>query len=232
MPKATNKPRPKTKKIRVAILEDNATMVKGLKAELDQPDLAICSVTNHVDQFLEELAHCQPQIAIVDLRICQDFEAGFGVIARAREISPATQYIVHTAYDMIENFHNGINLGIKAFVSKNIYEKPLDEVVRLVFSGGTYYGDLLPQYLNKLKENSLPLSFQSDEMRVKGDFSMTELEVLDLLDQGKSIDEIAGQRVVSVNTIKAQTKSIRGKLGVKTTNEALRLYRLRRRGHD
>jgi DNA-binding NarL/FixJ family response regulator len=232
MPKIPNKRRLTTKRITVAILEDNVTMVKGMKAELDRPDISICSVTNHVDQFLEELESCQPHIAIVDLRICQDFEAGFGVIARARDISPATQYIVHTAYDMIENFHNGINLGIKAFVSKNIYEKPLDEVVQLVFNGGTYYGDLLPQYLNKLKENTLPLSFQNEKMLANSDFSKTELEVLDLLDQGKSIEEIAEQRVVSVNTIKAQTRSIRGKLGVGTTNEALRLYRLRRRDHE
>lgn len=232
MPNASNQRQLKTKRITVAVLEDNVTMVKGMKAELDKPDISICSVTNHVSQFLEELESCQPHIAIVDLRICQDFEAGFGVIARAREISPATQFIVHTAYDMIENFHNGINLGIKAFVSKNIYEKPLDEVVQLVFNGGTYYGELLPQYLNKLKENALPLSFQSKEMPVNSDFSKTELAVLDLLDQGLSIEEIARRRVVSANTIKAQTRSIRGKLGVKTTNEALRLYRLRRKDSE
>lgn len=230
MPKAANKRQLKTKGITVAILEDNATMVKGMKAELDKPDISICSIANHVDQFLKQLESCQPRIAIVDLRICQDFEAGFGVIVRAKELSPATQYIVHTAYDMIENFHSGINLGIKAFVSKNIYEKPLDEVVRLVFNGGTYYGELLPQYLKKLKENAVPLSFQSEEMPIKGDLSKTELEILELLDQEKSIEEIARERVVSKNTVKAQTRSIRGKLRVKTTHEAVRLYRLRR--HD
>ena len=229
MPKPANKRRTKVSTITVAILEDNATMVKGIKAELDKPDISVCAVTDNVDQFLDQLKSCQPLIAIVDLRICQDFEAGFGVIARARELSPATQYIVHTAYDMIENFHNGINLGIRAFVSKNIYEKPLDEVVRLVFNGGTYYGDLLPLYLNKLKENTLQLDFHGEESTVKSGLSKTELEVLDLLDKGMPISEIAEQKVISLNTVKAHTKSIRGKLGVKSTNEAVRVYRLRKK---
>src|SRR5215210_4428965 len=141
MARITNKSRTKTKRISVAILEDNATMIKGMRAELDKPDISICAVDNNVSQFLEQLKSCQPMIAIVDLRICQDFEAGFAVIERARELSPSTLYIIHSAYDMIENFHKGINLGIRAFVSKNIYEKPLDEVVKLVFDGGTYYGN-------------------------------------------------------------------------------------------
>src|SRR5687767_11088479 len=143
MPKTAkpNQRRKRANRITVAILEDNATMIKGLTAELDKPDIFICAVSNNVEQFLDQVKSCQPLIAIVDLRIWQDYEAGFEVIARAKQVSPATQYIIHTAYDRMENFHNGVNLGIRAFVSKNIYEKPLDEVVRLVFNGGTYYGE-------------------------------------------------------------------------------------------
>jgi DNA-binding NarL/FixJ family response regulator len=223
----------KEPKIKVAILEDNATLVKGMKMELDKPDIAVCVVSEDVDHFLEALKSTQPDIAIVDLRIWKDFEAGFLAIKKARGLSPETQYIVYTFYDDIENFHKGINLGIKAFVSKHIYEKPWDEIVRLVFGGGTYYGDLLQRYLAKVNGNSTLLELSDDEKAVpRGKLSKKEIEVLVHLDKGMSIQEIAIMLVVSQNTIKAHTKSIRGKLGQKTTADALRIFRLRRKDQD
>jgi len=219
----------KTKIITVAILEDNATLVKGMMAELDTGDIKTCVIGEEVNQFLEGLQLCQPDIAIVDLRIWNDLDAGFVAIGKAREISPKTQFIVYTAYDLMDKFHRGINLGVKAFVSKNIYEKPLDEVVRIVYNGGTYYGDLLPAYLEKVKEQSVQVKPNEGETASeKAALSKKELEVLELLDKGLSDKEIAEKLVISINTVKAHTKSIRGKFGVKTTNEAIRLYRLRK----
>ena len=232
MPRKINKTLINENRITVAVLEDNATLVKGMRAELDKPEITVCGVSDNVEQFLEQLKACQPNIAIVDLRIWKDFDAGFAAIAKAMELSPGTQYIVHTAYDVMENFHKGINLGIKAFVSKNIYEKPLDEVVKIVFNGGTYYGDLLSLYLDRLKESSIQLVFEDErEDLVKNVFSKKEHEVLDLLDKGMSIQEIANKLYVSENTVKAHTKNIRGKLGVKSTTEAVRIYRLRKKEH-
>lgn len=224
---------PKKNKITVAILEDNATLVKGMKAELDKPDITICVVRDNIDQFLDELKSCQPAIAIVDLRIWKDLDAGFVAISKGRELSPSTQFVVYTAYDLIEKFHKGINLGVKAFVSKNIYEKPLDEVVRIVYNGGTYYGDLLSEYLNKLNESSSQLEFDKEKnISAKSGLSKKEIEILDYLDKGMTDQEIAEKTVVSVNTVKAHTKSIRGKLGVKTTTEAIRVFRLRKKSND
>lgn len=233
MARNTKKIQSSPSKILVAILEDNATLVKGMKAELDKPDIEICVAKDNVDQFLAELKTCQPAIAIVDLRIWKDLDAGFVAITKARELSPSTHFIVYTAYDLIEKFHRGINLGVKAFVSKNIYEKPLDEVVRIVHSGGTYYGDLLPQYLDKVNESSIQLNFEKDtNVSVKGGLSRKEFEILEYLDKGMTNQEIAEMIFVSVNTVKAHTKNIRGKLGVKTTTEAIRMYRLRKKSNE
>lgn len=207
-------------------MEDNATLVKGMKAELDQPDISVCVVSDSVDQFLNELKLCQPKVAIIDLRIWKDLDAGFVAIAKARTISPDTQYVVYTFYDVVEKFHKGINLGIKAFVSKNIYEKPLDDVVRIVSNGGTYFGDLLPKYLDTVREGLN--QFEDRGKTVKDGLSKKELDVLMLLDKGMTNSEIASKLFVTVNTVKAHTKNIRGKLGAKTTVEAVRLYRLRR----
>jgi DNA-binding NarL/FixJ family response regulator len=217
-------------KITVAVLEDNATLMKGIMIELDKPDISVCIACDNIDQFLAELKHCQPRIAIVDLRIWKDLDAGFIAITEARTLSADTEFIVHTAYDVLEQFHKGINLGVRAFVSKNIYEKPLDEVVRIVYGGGTYYGDFLTDYLDKIRESSNgrnPFAEEDKPAQPMG-LSKKELEILDLLDKDLSEKQIAANLVLSINTIKAHTKSIRGKLCVKSTKEAVRVYRLKR----
>lgn len=222
----------KANTISVAILEDNATLLKGMKAELDKPDLEVCVESDDVEQFLTRLKTCRPDIAIVDLRIWNDLDAGFVAIARARKISPNTHYIIYTFYDLVEKFHKGINLGIRAFVSKNIYEKPLDDVVRIVYKGGTYYGDMLSKYLDKVNESAVQLEFQEDKESLPastGRLSKKELEVLALLDGEKTVRDIADTLFVTVNTVKAHTKNIRGKLGAKTTADAIRIYRLRKK---
>lgn len=214
-------------KITVAILEDNSPLLKGMQMELDKPDIEICSASEQPDTFLSEVEKCQPAIAIIDLRIWSDFEAGFNAIRRIRDISPRTQCIIYTFYEKLEYFHHGVNLGIKAYVSKNINEISLDKVVRIVANGGTYYGKLLDQYLDKVKEMPDLTNFDEPPTTAQNHLSERELEILRLLGQGRTEDEIAAGLVVSINTIKAHTKNIRGKLGVKTTLDAVRLGRLR-----
>jgi DNA-binding NarL/FixJ family response regulator len=215
------------KKITIVILEDNATLVKGMLAELDKPDMKVCGFSDTVDQFLEDINKHQPDVAIVDLRIWGDFTAGKTGIKKAIDLSPDTAFMIHTAYDDMDKFHEGITLGIKAFISKNIYEKPVDEIVRIVCGGGTYYGDFLPAYLEMVKESGTRLAFEKEEQEnVKDILTSTEQGLMQLLEKGYSLEEIAETKSISIHTVKAHTKNIRAKLGVKTTSDAILKYRL------
>ncbi|HAW52944.1 MAG TPA: hypothetical protein DCX54_11555 [Flavobacteriales bacterium] len=221
-----NKTKSEPTKITVVILEDNATLVKGMLVELDYPDIRVCSVSDSVEIFLQEIQNHLPNIAIVDLRIWSAMHAGLKGIEEAMKLSPNTSFMIHTAYDDIENFHEGISLGIEAFISKNIYEKPLDEIVRIVFNGGTYYGRFLPAYLNMVKETGTRLAFEKEEESAKDILTSAEQEIIQLFEKGFSQEEIAEKRSVSIHTVKTHTKSIRAKLGVKSTSEAVLKYRL------
>ena len=216
-------------RITVALLEDSYGMLLGLQAELRKPDITVTVVSDNVDRFLDGIKTAQPDIAIVDLRIGSDFKAGYEAIRKARELSPGTKYIIETAYDDLESFDEGIKLGAKAFVGKGTDEKPLDEVVRAVYQGFTYYGDYVEKYRKKVQESSAQLEWtDGEEKAVGGDLTKRQAEVLDLLDQGKDKHEIAKMLYVAPNTVKAHIEAIHKKFGVRTTPEAIRLYRLRR----
>ncbi len=57
--------------------------------------------------------------------------------------------------------------------------------------------------------------------------SQREIEVLQLMDQGLEFQAIADRLFISVNTVKAHAKSIREKLQVNSTQDAVRQARLR-----
>lgn len=226
MPTKTKEAEGEPEEITIAILEDNINLLTGMKIELKKPDIWICSASDQPEKFLNDVDRCQPKVAIIDQRIWEDFDAGYNAIRKIKEISPNTHCIIYTFYDQLEYFHQGVKLGIKAFVSKNTNEIALEKVIRIVANGGTYYGGLLEQYLERLKE--IPsLTFLSEPPALYNPLSDREVEVLRLFGEGKSEDEIRKELFVSVNTIKAHTKNIRGKLRVNSTKEAVQVAMLR-----
>ena len=218
----------KTNMITVAILEDTEPLLKGMCIELGRADIRVCSARDELDLFLEDVKKCQPSVAVIDLRIhSADTKAGYDAIRAIHEISPKTQCIIYTSYEALEYFHKGVNLGVKAFVSKHIHGISLEKVIRIVANGGTYYGDLLGQYLEKVKELPSEAGQNEPSTPAQGRLSERELEILRLFGEGKTEDEIAEALHVSIHTIRAHTKNIRGKLLVKSTPEAVRIARLR-----
>jgi two-component system NarL family response regulator len=214
--------------ITIAILEDNIPTLTGLRMELDKPDIRIVAAHDELKPFFEAVKQNQPEVAIVDMRVqSSDTEGGHEAIRVINEVSPQTRIIIYTAFDSLEHFHFGINQGVKAFVSKNIHEVPLEKVIRIVLEGGTYYGKFMQQYLDKIKEMPQQAELGALPAASQCPLSDRELEVLKLFGEGKSEEEMAAALFVSENTIKAHTKNIRGKLNVKSTREALRLARIR-----
>lgn len=214
--------------ITVAILEDNELMLKGICIELDRPDIQICSASEELEPFLEDVRQHQPQVAVVDLRIrTTGTEVGFEAIQNIRELSPGTHCVIYTAFEGLENFHRGMQLGIKAFVSKNTRELSLEKIIRIVANGGTYYGNFLDQYFEKVKEPTLPGEIKEVSLPSSSSLSSREKEILCLSAGDKNEEEIAKKLFIARNTVKAHLKSIRSKLKVNSTVEAVRVARLR-----
>lgn len=212
------------KKITIVILEDVPIIISAMRIELDKPGIEISAASDNVNDFLEKIKKHQPDIAFIDLRIDYDYNSGFLAIEQAKLLSPSTKFIIFTSYDDLPEFDRALNLGVKAFITKNIHQRPLDEIVRIVYTGGQYFGELLDQYVGKLSDKPGLSEPELSQKHLTELFSKREIEVLSLLEEGLSPKEIAKKISISPNTIKSYTQSIRKKFGVKTTKEAVRAY--------
>jgi DNA-binding CsgD family transcriptional regulator len=74
-------------------------------------------------------------------------------------------------------------------------------------------------------ENQHALMFSQGKSKMVEDLSDRELEVLRLAAEGRTYEEIAGELVVSINTVRTHIKAIYGKLGVNNRTAAVEAAR-------
>lgn len=219
--------------IKLAILEDNANMIVGLKAEFALPGFEVCVISDEEEEFISLVTSCQPDIAIIDLRIWRNDSAGWEVVDKLNEASPATKTVIYTQHASLSNFDKALRADVSAFFSKDHDAKPersLVEIVRIVDSGGRYYD---PELYRKYWEAANPVDPLTIEMLGAGkdtqesELSPRVIEVLKLFDQGYTEVDIAEMLSISIHTVKAHSQKAREKLGVHSTNDAVRVAKLR-----
>lgn len=215
--------------IQLAILEDNSNMLLGLRAQFDRPDFHICVATDNSIEFLTSIEASIPDVAILDLRLWSELEAGFKGLETVRATSPRTRCIIYTQYDSLANFDRALQLGAKAFIRKEHDVKPevsLIEIVKIVAAGGSYYDPALFQQYLEVTSNAQGHPDLVTQTTEASRLTKRELQVLRLFSQGLDYSTIAEELVISVHTVKAHTRSIREKLDAHTTEDAVRIATL------
>ena len=132
---------------------------------------------------------------------------GVGVIERIRKQDATTRVIVLTTYDTDTEILRAIRSGTKAYLLKDARREELLDCIRRVNRGET----CIPASL--VEKVAAGLSSESLTAR--------ELNVLELLAQGKSNKEIGVSLYVSETTVKSHLRSIFRKLDVLSRSEAI-----------
>lgn len=218
--------------IKIGILEDNPNMIGGLQAELTRPHFEICVISDDLDEFIDLIAVHTPDIAIVDLRIWRDPDAGWEAIERVKVVSPTTKSIIYTHHDSLSNFDRALRADVRGFFSKDHAVKPefsLADIVRIVASGGRYYdNEVHERYWQAARTLDAVEIEEQDSVKNSQeiDLSPRVIEVLSMYDQGLSDVEIASKLIISVFTVRAHTQNAREKLRVHSTRDAIRVAKL------
>jgi DNA-binding NarL/FixJ family response regulator len=120
--------------------------------------------------------------------------------------------IVFTAFDTDERIMGAVQAGAKGYLLKGAPREELFNAIRVVHEGGSL---LQPVVASKL------LQQLSTEQEVPVALTRREMEVLQLLAQGKPNKEIAEDLVITVRTVKFHISAILRKLGAGNRTEAV-----------
>jgi len=129
-----------------------------------------------------------------------------------------TPTILLTTFDDDSALLNGIRLGAKGYLLKDVSLAKLTEAIRLVANGGTMISPAVTERLLRgLKNAQLPASPDYGEERL----TLRETEILRLMTGGYSNREIASALQLSEGTVKNHVSNILGKLGVRDRTRAV-----------
>jgi two-component system NarL family response regulator len=192
--------------IRILIAEDHTVVRDGLVAIVRQEkDLEVVAETGSGRQAVELWKKHRPDVTLMDLRI-PDLD-GVSAIYEIRAADPKARIIVLTTFDGDEDIYRGMRAGAKSYLLKDVRREELFQCIREVYAGKTY---VHPAIAAKLAE------------RIPADnLSPRELEVLQLLAEGKPNKLIGVTMSITEVTVKSHVQALFKKLNVLSRTEAI-----------
>ena len=208
-----------TPPVRVALADDQPVVRHGLAAIIDGTEgLEVMGTAADGGELLELVAATSPDVALVDIRM-----PGLDGITATERITaqhPATKVLVLTTFDLDDYVFGALEAGASGFLLKDAEPHEMVAAVRSIAAGhGTLDQSLTRRVLREFAERrrTQPVSAQ------RGSELLTarETEILLLLAQGMSNEEIARELVVEVSTVKSHLARMLPKIGVRSRLQAV-----------
>ncbi len=170
-----------------------------------EPDMAVVAEAGNGGQAVEQFVSHRPDVGLMDLRM--PGMDGVCAITTIREHDPDARIVVLTTYDGDEDIYRGLRAGAKAYLLKDAPGEELLETIRNVNRGKMC---VPPTIAAKLAG------------RLSGsELTARELEVLNLMAEGRSNRDIAHSLAITEGTVKAHVNNILNKMNVSGRTEAV-----------
>lgn len=206
--------------IRVVVADDQPLMRAGLTTLLDaDPGLEVVAAAADGLEVVEAARRTRPDVVCMDIRM-----PGQDGIAATRElcgpgVADPIPVLVLTTFDIDEYLFGALEAGASGFLLKDAEPETIVAAVRSVASGnGTIDDSLTKRLLREVvtRRRTQPVTGE------RGSDLLTprELDIVLLLAQGMSNEEIADELVLEVSTVKSHLARILPKLGVRSRLQA------------
>ena len=211
----TNKP------IRILLVEDQKLMRVGLKSLFEgQNELEVISEAQTGKEAIEKFRLVHPDITLMDIGL-PDI-SGIEATKKILEIDSKAKVIILTSHLSEQEVLDSLHAGACAYVMKDINTEILKMIIKTVKEGAMW---LDPQVVPILREKNcgvIPPRQMSRAMFKEQHANLTqrEYEVLKLVVDGKSNNEIAQELTISEHTAKAHVCNIIQKLVVDDRTQA------------
>jgi DNA-binding NarL/FixJ family response regulator len=201
----------------VLVVDDHPIMRQGIAQLVNQePDLNVCAEAANATAAMDLARRHKPSIALLDITL--PGRNGLELIKDMLSELPETKILVVSMHDEAVYAERVLKAGGRGYIMKQSGGKKVIEGIRAVLAGRIFVSEQISaRILENFGTRPTP-GFQS-----VGTLTDRELEVFELLGQGRSTREIAETLGVSVKTIEAHRVNIKRKVGAKTVPELIRL---------
>jgi DNA-binding NarL/FixJ family response regulator len=198
--------------IRVIIADDHPLIRTGIQMVLaSEPDIQLVGEAASGEEAIEVVRGTEADVLLLDLSM--PGMSALEVVAVIQTLAPTLKIMIVSAYDDEVIIQSVIQAGVVGYLLKDEAEALLGEGIRTVYRGATWFSESAMQSLLAATKPT-PASFAET-------LSPQERQILQLLAQGCSNNEIAQQLHLAPQTIRNYTTRIYDKIGVSSRSEAL-----------
>lgn len=208
-----------SKSINVLIADDHAIVRKGIRALLaTEPGIEIVGEAENGRQAIAEASRLEPDVILMDL-VMPEMD-GIAAIRRVTAHQPQIRILVLTSFATDDKVFPAIKAGALGYLLKDSGPEELIQAIRQVCEGESF---LHPVVARKLLQE---LTRPSRQPPTSDPLTKREVEVLQLVAQGHSNQEIAADLTISGATVRTHVSNILSKLHLASRTQAA-LYALR-----
>lgn len=228
-----------SRRVRVVLADDHDILRQGLSLLLSQhEDIEIVGDARTGSEAVQIAVQLEPDVVVLDISMpgMDGFEACRHIHSRC----PATQVLILTMHESEEYFLQSLRAGAAGYVLKKAAPTELHAAICTVAAGGAFlYPGLAKALIRAYLTPPIIVSEAASEaghevsagIREDQDLKVLtprELEVLKLVAEGNTNQEIADRLVLSIKTVQAHRASVMEKLGLRDVTHLVR-FALRHR---
>jgi DNA-binding NarL/FixJ family response regulator len=201
-----------TKKITVLLVDDHGLVRRGFRRMLeDEADMQVVGEAGDGEEAVKLAHKLKPQVVVMDCALPK--MNGLDATRHLLADSPETAVLMLSMHSESTWVRQAIEAGAKGYILKNAMNLELGPAVRRVAAGETIFDPQVeqPEVLKGERSSGL---------------TPRELEVLQMIVEGKSNKEIAMALDLSANTVAVHRANIMNALGIHKTAELV-VYAIR-----
>ncbi len=196
----------------IFIADDHAMFAEGLESLLsEEPDFKVCGYARNAEETLQRVPDVQPDVLLLDINLPD--RSGIEVCQVLRERCPSLKILVLSMHKDESYISAMLANGAQGYVLKNTGRAELCQAIRALVEGKTYFSkevtDTMMQSLMRDRKSGTP--------KEPPKISRREREVLKLIVDERTTQEIAAQLFLSEKTVESHRAALLAKLGARNT---------------
>jgi DNA-binding NarL/FixJ family response regulator len=209
-------------KTRILLADDHPMVCRGLRMVLDaEPDLEVVAEAGDGREAVRLALAEDVDLAVLDVAMPQ--MTGLQAAAELKRRRPELRTLMLSMYDSEQYFFEALKAGASGYVLKSAADRDLVEACRAAMRGEPF---LYPAAIAALIRDYLDRASRGEETPTDP-LTPRELEIVKLVAEGHTSDEIAEALVISKKTVEHHRSHILEKLGMRDRVELTR-YAIRR----